>query len=297
MKEENGGTPLKILVTGANGQLGHDILLNLAARGIDRIPADIAEFDITQAAATEQFIAAHQPDAVIHCAAFTAVDKAEDEADLCWLINVTGTENIARACQAVNAKMVYISTDYVFPGTGDIPYETSAQTAPLSIYGKTKLEGESAIQQLLTRYFIVRTSWVFGRNGNNFVKTMLRLGKEREEVNVVSDQIGSPTYTVDLAHLLVDMALSEQYGLYHATNEGFCSWAEFASAIFRQAGMNTRVNSITSEQYPVRAQRPVNSKLSKVSLDQGGFNRLPSWENALKRYLVEISEPREHTIF
>jgi dTDP-4-dehydrorhamnose reductase len=275
---------LKILVTGANGQLGHDILLNLAARGIDGIPADIADFDITQAAATEQFIAAHQPDAVIHCAAYTAVDKAEDDAEVCQLINVTGTENIACACQKINAKMVYISTDYVFPGTGDIPYETSAQTAPLSIYGKTKLVGEIAVQQLLTRYFIVRTSWVFGRNGNNFVKTMLRLGKEREEVNVVSDQIGSPTYTVDLAHLLVDMAFSELYGIYHATNEGFCSWAEFAMEIFRQAGISTRVNFISSDQFPTRAHRPLNSRLSKASLNDAGFRRLPTWEDALERF-------------
>lgn len=275
---------MKILVTGANGQLGHDILLNLAARGIDGIPADIADFDITQAAATEQFIAAHQPDAVIHCAAYTAVDKAEDDAEVCQLINVTGTENIACACQKINAKMVYISTDYVFPGTGDIPYETSAQTAPLSIYGKTKLVGEIAVQQLLTRYFIVRTSWVFGRNGNNFVKTMLRLGKEREEVNVVSDQIGSPTYTVDLAHLLVDMAFSELYGIYHATNEGFCSWAEFAMEIFRQAGISTRVNFISSDQFPTRAHRPLNSRLSKASLNDAGFRRLPTWEDALERF-------------
>ena len=280
---------MKILVTGANGQLGHDILLNLAARGIDGIPADIAEFDITQAAATEQFIAAHQPDAVIHCAAYTAVDKAEDDVELCRLINVTGTENIARACQKINAKMVYVSTDYVFPGTGDTPYETDAQTAPVNAYGMTKLAGELAVKQLLTRYFIVRTSWVFGKNGNNFVKTMLRLGKEREEVSVVCDQIGSPTYTVDLARLLVDMALSEQYGVYHATNEGFCSWAEFAQAIFRKAGLSARVNFITTDQYPVRAHRPLNSRLSKASLNDAGFHRLFPWEDALERFLAEIA--------
>jgi dTDP-4-dehydrorhamnose reductase len=280
---------LKILVTGANGQLGHDILLNLAARGIDGIPADIAEFDITQAAASEQFIVAHQPDVVLHCAAYTAVDRAEDDEALCRLINETGTENVARACQKVNAKMVYVSTDYVFPGTGDTPYETNAQTAPLSTYGKTKLAGEHVVEKLLTRYFIVRTSWVFGKNGNNFVKTMLRLGKEREEVNVVGDQIGSPTYTVDLARLLVDMALSEQYGVYHATNEGFCSWAEFAQAIFHKAGLPARVTSITTDQYPVRAHRPSNSRLSKDRLDEAGFLRLPAWEDALDRYLEELS--------
>lgn len=279
---------MKILVTGANGQLGHDILLNLKARGIDGIPADIAEFDITQAAATERFILDNRPEAVIHCAAYTAVDKAEDDMERCQLINVTGTENIARACQKINAKLIYVSTDYVFPGIGDTPYETDAPTGPLSVYGKTKLAGELAVQHALKRYFIVRTSWVFGKNGSNFVKTMLRLGKEREEVNVVCDQVGSPTYTVDLARLLVDLALSEEYGVYHATNEGFCSWAEFATEIFRKAGLSTRVNYVTTEQYPARAHRPCNSRLSKASLTQAGFEVLPTWEDALSRYLVEL---------
>ena len=280
---------MKILVTGANGQLGHDILLNLAARGIDGIPADIAEFDITQAATTEQFIAAHQPDAVIHCAAYTAVDKAEDDAELCWLINVTGTENIARACQAINAKMVYVSTDYVFPGTGDTPYETTAQTAPLSTYGKTKLAGEFAVGQLLTRYFIVRTSWAFGKNGKNFVKSIIHLGKEQDELNVVCDQVGSPTYTVDLARLLVDIVLSEHYGIFHATNEGFCSWAEFAQAIFQKADLSARVNFIKTDQYPTRVRRPFNSRLSKENLINAGFQPLPTWEDALERFLAEIA--------
>lgn len=280
---------MKILVTGANGQLGHDILLNLAARDIDGIPADIAEFDITQAAATEQFIAAHQPDAVIHCAAYTAVDKAEDDVELCRLINVTGTENVARACQKANAKMVYVSTDYVFPGTGDTPYETDAQTAPVNAYGMTKLAGELAVKQLLTRYFIVRTSWAFGKSGKNFVKSILRLAREQDEVNVVCDQVGSPTYTVDLARLLIDMAPSEQYGIYHATNEGFCSWAEFANTILQKAGLSARVNSVTTEQYPTRARRPFNSRLSKENLINAGFQRLPTWEDALERYLDEIA--------
>lgn len=280
---------MKILVTGANGQLGHDILLNLAARGIDGIPADIAEFDITQAATTEQFIAAHQPDAVIHCAAYTAVDKAEDDAELCWLINVTGTENIARACQKINAKMVYISTDYVFPGTGDTPYETDAQPAPVNAYGMTKLAGELVVKQLLTRYFIVRTSWAFGKNGKNFVKSILRLGKEQDEVNVVCDQVGSPTYTVDLARLLVDIVLSEHYGIFHATNEGFCSWAEFAQAIFQKADLSARVNFIKTDQYPTRVRRPFNSRLSKENLINAGFQPLPTWEDALERFLAEIA--------
>lgn len=281
---------MKILVTGAHGQLGYDMLKVLAARGIEGIPADIAEFDITDIQAAENFISGCRPDAVVHCAAYTAVDKAEDDAERCRLINEIGTENIARACKKVDAKMVYISTDYVFPGTGDTFYETGASTGPLSVYGKTKLSGELSVKSLLARYFIVRTSWVFGKNGNNFVRTMLRLGKEREELNVVRDQVGSPTYTADLASLLADMAVSEKYGVYHATNEGVCSWAEFAEEIFRQAGMSTRVNFITADQYPARAHRPANSRLSKASLDRAGFHRLPSWNDALKRYLAEISE-------
>ena len=280
---------MKILVTGANGQLGYDVLKVLAARRIEGIPADIAEFDITDARATERFICGCRPDAVVHCAAYTAVDKAEDDAERCRLINETGTENVARACGKADAKMIYISTDYVLPGTGDAFYETDAPTGPLSVYGKTKLAGELAVKSLLSRYFIVRTSWVFGKNGNNFVKTMLRLGKEREELNVVCDQIGSPTYTADLAPVLADMAASEKYGVYHATNEGVCSWAEFAAEVFRQAEMPTRVNFVTTDQYPARAHRPANSRLSKASLDQAGFSLLPPWEDALKRYLSEIS--------
>lgn len=287
-QEESEAFSLKILVTGANGQLGHDILLNLTARGIEGIPADIAEFDITQAQATDHFISEHKPDAVIHCAAYTAVDKAEDDAERCKLINETGTINIAHACKKIDAKLIYVSTDYVFPGTGETPYEVDALKGPLSVYGRTKLAGEEAVSGLLKRYFIVRTSWVFGKNGNNFVKTMLRLGKEREEVSVVCDQIGSPTYTVDLANLLVDMALSEQYGVYHATNEGFCSWAEFAETIFRKAGLQTRVNPVTTDQYPVRAHRPANSRLSKASLTRAGFMPLPDWKDALDRYLTEL---------
>lgn len=281
---------MKILVTGANGQLGYDVLKVLAARGIAGIPADIADFDIADSTATEAFIGTCRPDAIIHCAAYTAVDKAEDDAERCRLINETGTENIARACKNIGAKLIYISTDYVFPGMGIAPYETDTPTDPLSIYGKTKLAGELAVKSLLTRYFIVRTSWVFGKNGNNFVKTMLRLGKERKELKVVCDQIGSPTYTADLAPLLADMLLSGEYGVYHATNEGFCSWAEFAAAIFRQAGMDANVCEVPTESYPTRAHRPANSRLSKTSLDKAGFKRLPTWEDALKRYLVEISE-------
>lgn len=286
---------MKILVTGANGQLGYDVLKTLAARDIEGIPADIAEFDITDARAAERYILDCRPDAVVHCAAYTAVDKAEDDAERCRLINETGTENVARACGKADAKMVYISTDYVFPGKGEAFNETDAPTGPLSVYGKAKLAGELAVKSLLARYFIVRTSWVFGKNGNNFVKTMLRLGKEHKELTVVCDQIGSPTYTADLAPLLADMAVSEKYGVYHATNEGVCSWAEFAAEIFRQAGCDTRVKPIPSREYVSKAERPMNSRLGKASLDSAGFNRLPSWEDALKRFLQELRSSEDNS--
>ena len=230
---------MKVLVTGVKGQLGYDVMKVLAARKIDCVGADIEEFDITDFGAVSKYIKACRPDAVVHCSAYTAVDKAEDNAALCERVNTVGPENIARVCREIGAKMVYISTDYVFPGTGDRFYETSDEKGPLSVYGKTKLGGELAVKKYLDRYFIVRISWVFGINGNNFIKTMLRLGKERDEVSVVCDQVGSPTYTADLAPLLCDMITTEKYGTYHATNEGICSFAEFADEIFRQAGYST----------------------------------------------------------
>ena len=281
---------MKILVTGAKGQLGHDVLKALATRGIVGIPADLEEFDITDEHAVMSFISACRPDAIVHCAAYTAVDRAEEESELCRLINVAGSEHIARACREVDAKLVYISTDYVFPGTGGTFYETDSPTGPLSVYGRAKLAGELAVKQATDKYFIVRTSWVFGKSGNNFVKTMLRLGKERREINVVMDQIGSPTYSADLAPLLCDMLATEQYGVYHATNEGLCSWADFARAIFRLAGYDVVVNPVTTAQYGAKAHRPLNSRLSKGSLDAAGFKRLPVWEDALERYLKELGE-------
>ncbi|MGI6084169.1 MAG: dTDP-4-dehydrorhamnose reductase [Acetivibrionales bacterium] len=279
---------MKALATGVNGQLGHDVAKELKRRNIEYIGVDINDFDITDKNSATAFIKNYHPDVVIHCAAYTAVDKAEDVHELCRSINSEGTRNIAEACKEIDAKMIYISTDYVFPGTGEHEYETDDQTGPLGIYGKTKLEGELAVKELLSKYFIVRISWVFGKNGNNFVKTMLHIGKERDEVNVVCDQIGSPTYTTDLAPLLCDMAATERYGTYHATNEGFCSWAEFAEEIFKQAGYATKVNFIPSSQYPTKAKRPLNSRMSKKSLDAAGFNRLPDWRDALKRYLDEL---------
>jgi dTDP-4-dehydrorhamnose reductase len=277
---------MKILLTGAKGMLGTDVAERLKTLGIEFYGVDINELDITDKAAVRALISEYKPSAVIHCAAFTAVDKAEDEPELCMQVNAIGTENIARACREAGAKMLYISTDYVFGGDGDMPYETDEKKAPLSVYGRSKLAGEEAVLQHLEKYFIVRISWVFGRYGNNFVKTMLRLAETKSEINVVSDQIGSPTYTMDLAVLLCEMIRSEKYGVYHATNEGFCSWAEFAEETMRIGGCLCKVSSITTEQYPTKAIRPKNSKMSKTSLDISGFKRLPEWQNALERYLT-----------
>ena len=279
---------MKVLVTGVKGQLGYDVMKVLHERKIDCLGADIEEFDITDYAATEKFIKQYGPDAVVHCSAYTAVDKAEDNSDICYAVNAEGPRNIAKVCRDIGAKMVYISTDYVFPGIGDTAYEVDAPKQPLSVYGKSKLAGEEAVQSLISNYFIVRISWVFGKNGNNFIRTMLRLSEDHPEVSVVSDQIGSPTYTADLAPLLCDMIETEKYGVYHATNEGYCSWADFAETMFRAAGCSTKVKYITTTEYPTRAVRPENSRLSKKSLDEGGFRRLPIWQDALNRYLKEI---------
>lgn len=279
---------MKILVTGVGGQLGYDVCKVLDTRGIEHKGVDLADFDITDARATMDYIVAYDPDAVIHCSAYTAVDKAEEEPDKARAVNTEGPRHIAAACKKIGAKMVYISTDYVFPGTGDHFYEVDDPTGPLGMYGQTKLDGEKAVKELLDRYFIVRISWVFGKNGNNFIKTMLRLAETHDEVSVVCDQIGSPTYTADLAPLLCDMVGTERYGVYHATNEGICSWAELAEEIFRLAGKGARVKLIPTSEYPAKAARPLNSRMSKNSLDDAGFHRLPAWQDALKRYLQEI---------
>ena len=276
---------MKVFVTGVSGQLGFDVCRVLEARGIDCRGVSSKELDITDKAAVERMLRDYAPDAVIHCAAYTAVDKAEDEAERCWLVNAEGSANIAAACAALGCKMLCVSTDYVFSGEGEAPWEVTDAVSPRSVYGKTKLAGELAVQALTEKHFIVRTSWVFGKNGGNFVKTMLRLAETREEVSVVADQIGSPTYTADLAPLLCDMIETERYGIYHAANEGFCSWADFAAAIFRLAGKRTRVQPIATAEYPTAAARPLNSRLSRRSLDEAGFKRLPPWEDALKRYL------------
>ena len=224
---------------------------------------------------------------VVHCAAYTAVDRAEDEKEICYNVNVKGTEYIARACKEIDAKMVYISTDYVFEGTGDKAYEVQDNTAPDNTYGITKYQGEEAVRKILSKYFIIRISWVFGINGNNFINTMMKLGESRSELNVVADQIGSPTYTYDTAPLICDMIATEKYGIYHATNEGYCSWADLAEYIFSVTGQKVLVHHIKSEEYPTKASRPKNSRLSKASLDNAGFKRLPDWQDAVKRYINE----------
>lgn len=277
-----------ILVTGVNGQLGYDVVKELNKRNIECLGIDKEKLDITDSKAVKEYIIKLNPECVVHCAAYTAVDRAEDEEEICTKVNVDGTENIAKACKEIDAKMIYISTDYVFDGKGDKTFEVDGDKEPLSVYGKTKYAGELKVQEILDKYFIVRISWVFGVNGNNFIKTMIRLGKEKESLNVVCDQIGSPTYTADLAPLLCDMVISEKYGVYHATNEGFCSWAEFAQEIMDRAELKCKINPIPTSEYPTKAVRPFNSRMSKKSLSENGFTLLPSWENALNRYLTEI---------
>lgn len=282
---------MKILVTGVKGQLGHDVVLEAARRGIECVGADIDEFDITDAAQTMDFITRHAPDVVVHCAAYTAVDRAEDDPAACEAVNATGTENIVRAVRAIDAKMIYISTDYIFDGEGDRPFEVNDPAAPKSVYGRTKYMGEEAVRASLTKYFIVRISWVFGVNGGNFVKTMLRLAQKTKELRVVNDQIGSPTCTADLAPLLLDMAATDKYGVYHATNEGYCSWYEFAVKIFEYAGIDMKVTGVTTEEYTAaKAARPKNSRMSKASLTSAGFGLLPRWEDTLKRYVDEVKD-------
>ena len=284
---------MRVLVTGAGGQLGTDILIELKSRGVEfkgidlnAQEPDIESVDITNRDTVMPFIKSYKPDSVIHSAAYTAVDKAEDEAELCMRINKDGSENVAMACRNIGAEMIYVSTDYVFDGSGDAPYEANDKCSPLQVYGKSKLAGEEVTKVHLDNYYIVRISGVFGKFGNNFVKTMLRLSETRDVINVVNDQIGSPTYTPDLAVLLCDMVFSGKFGTYHATNEGFCSWADFAQEIMRISGSSCKINPIPSEQYPTKAKRPKNWRLSKLSLDKAGFNRLPTWQNALERFLI-----------
>ena len=280
---------MRVLVTGVSGQLGYDVAQVLAQRGIEYRGTSSKDLDITDRAAVEHLMQSYRPDAVIHCAAYTKVDLAEDEPERCWAVNADGTRNLAAACREIGAKMLYISTDYVFPGTGEQFRRTDDPVSPVNTYGRSKLAGELAVQSLLETYFIVRISWVFGKNGNNFVKTMLRLAETRTELTVVCDQIGSPTYTADLAPLLCDMVQTERYGIYHATNGGTCAWSEFAKAIFELADKQVTVYPIPTSAYPTRAVRPLNSRMSKECLHSNGFQELPAWKNALARYLKEIT--------
>ena len=279
---------MRILVTGVKGQLGYDVMNELAKRGHTGIGVDVEEMDITDAAKVEQVIKASDVEAVIHCAAYTAVDAAEDNVEICHKINAEGTENIAKVCKELDLKMIYISTDYVFNGEGTRPWEPDDEREPLNVYGQAKYEGELAVEKYLEKYYIVRIAWVFGVNGKNFIKTMLNLSETHDELSVVNDQIGSPTYTYDLAKLLVDMVETDKYGRYHATNEGLCTWYEFATEIFRQAGKEIAVHPVTSEQFPSKAKRPHNSRMSKDKLEANGFDRLPTWQDALNRYLKAI---------
>lgn len=283
---------MKVLVTGVRGQLGHDVVNELEKRGVETVGVDIQEMDITDSASVDRVMKEAAPDAVIHCAAYTAVDAAEENEELCRRVNAEGTRNIAVVCKELDIRMIYISTDYVFDGEGERFWEPDDERAPKSVYGQTKYEGELAVQELLDKYFIVRIAWVFGVNGKNFVKTMLNLSQNHDTVRVVNDQFGSPTYTYDLARLLADMVQTDKYGVYHATNEGVCSWYEFACAIFKEAGIKMNVQPVSTQEYGAKAVRPANSRMSKEKLTKNGFERLPSWQDALRRYITVLREEK-----
>ena len=286
----------RILVTGVKGQLGYDCVRELKERGYTNVKGiDIDDLDLTKEEDVKRYINEYKPNVVMHNAAWTAVDKAEEMPDKVYEINALAPKYIAEACKSIGAMMVYISTDYVFDGLGDKPFDVNDLKRGLSVYGKSKSQGEDFVTSILDKYFIVRISWVFGKNGNNFVKTMLRLANMgKTELNVVSDQIGSVTYTYDLSKLLCDMIETDKYGIYHATNEGYISWADFAREIFKQSRLNVKVNDVTTEEYlklvPLQAKRPLNSRMSKESLDKADFKRLPDWKDALNRYLKELGD-------
>lgn len=276
---------MKVLVTGVKGQLGYDVCKQLAQRNIEHKGVDIADFDLTNREQTINYIVQYAPTIVVHCAAYTAVDRAEEDKDLCYKVNVEGTRYIAEACKQLGATMMYFSTDYVFDGSGNLPWKENDTKGALNVYGLTKGQGEDEVMQLLQKYFVLRISWVFGYNGNNFVKTMMRLGKEKQQLNIVNDQVGSPTYTADLAVLVCDMLATDKYGVYHVSNEGYCSWAEFASKIMEYAHIQCEVKPILTAQYPTKALRPLNSRLDKSKLTASGFEALPTWQDALYRYI------------
>ncbi|PLR83146.1 dTDP-4-dehydrorhamnose reductase [Bacillus canaveralius] len=277
-----------VVVTGVQGQLGYDVVKELEKKNHQVYGTDRSQLDITSEADVNAFIDEVKPDAIIHCAAYTNVDRAEEDKETAYNVNALGTQFLAQAAKKAGAKMLLVSTDYVFDGTADKPYETDHPTKPLGVYGETKLAGEQLLTEILDEYFIVRTAWVFGINGHNFVKTMLRLGEERGEVGVVHDQVGSPTYTPDLAKFLVELIETTKYGVYHATNSGECSWYDFAVEIFKQAGMDVKVNPLTTDQFPRPASRPKYSILSKKKIEEQGLKMLPDWKKALSEYLQEL---------
>ncbi len=285
---------MKVLVTGCKGQLGYDVSKALTKRGDISVSVDVEEMDITDSEAVDFFITNSGVEVIIHCAGYTAVDNAEDNVEHCMRINRDGTKNIANICKKLNIKMLYISTDYVFNGEGVNFWQPDDEREPLNVYGQSKYEGELAVENTLNKFFIVRISWLFGLNGKNFVRTMLNLGKTHDKLTVVSDQIGSPTYTADLAKLLCDMVHSDKYGRYHASNEGICSWYDFTCEIMKQAAeyypeyANVEVTPVGSDAYPTKAKRPTNSRMSKDKLVENGFERLPTWQDALRRYIFEL---------
>ena len=279
-----------IIVTGADGQLGSDVCYQLKKLKLNYIGIDKKELDITDKAAVMRFFEENKADSLIHCAAYVAVDKAEEEKEICFAVNEKGTQNLAEACKLHSIKMLYISTDYVFNGEGEEPFETDDDKGPLNVYGESKLKGECAVISSINNYFIVRTSWVFGEKNTNFIATMLRLADTKNELRVVCDQIGSPTYSKDLAKLVTEMIQTEKYGIYHATNEGYCSWYELAAKSFEAADKKIKTFPVTSEEYPTKAKRPKNSRLSKKSLTEAGFNTLPHWKDAVNRYIKNITK-------
>ena len=279
---------MKVLVTGYAGQLGWDVVRELESAGIQCAGVDRQEFDLLDSEAVRRYVSAFMPDVIVHCAGYTQVDRAESQPEICAAVNGMGTVNLVRAAVAVGAKLVYLSTDYVFPGTGDQPWREEDAYGPLNVYGMSKVQGEDAVRSLMTRYFILRTSWVFGKNGHNFVRTMLKLGMEKSEIRVVDDQVGSPTYTRDLARVIRSMIVTEKYGIYHVCNRGPLSWADFARMIMEKSGLRCRVIPVPSSEYPTAARRPLNSRLCMDHLENAGFGPMPSVENALDRYLAEL---------
>jgi dTDP-4-dehydrorhamnose reductase/dTDP-4-dehydrorhamnose 3,5-epimerase len=293
LKDSDAEFSLKFMVTGVNGQLGHDVMMQLKEVDFDVIAPRRDEFDLTDQIQIKNYIIKEKPDMIIHCAAYTAVDKAEDEKDLCYLVNVEGTRALAEAAKEIDAKVVYISTDYVFDGSGQEPHSEEKDTSPSNYYGYTKEQGEKIIRELIDKHFVVRTSWVYGLNGNNFVKTMLKLAESRSEINVVSDQIGVPTYTKDLAEFIVNLIQTKKYGTYHGVNEGYCSWHEFAISIFAKSGIDMKVNPIATKDYPTRSKRPLNSRLTKENTTKAGLDRMPHWEDALTRFIKELKSQED----